>query len=383
MQNSPKGNKESNNFESANKTEKAFYNLKKNPKKSFLSYVFCHFRIPKITAKVVAFIALFVLSIIFIFFVCSVLYINKALDSVNYKKTAVSTVAKNSKCNTKWKRKKNTQVADEVSKNSKGLYFDNKISNFLVFGLDKHDQSENGRSDSILLLSVDNRHKKIKITSFLRDTLLEIPGHEAEKFNHAHAYGGAELAIETFEKNFKVKVNKHCEFDFEGFEEVIACVDGITIKLDADECDYINKFSGSSKKLEISNGEKFLDPKQTLCHVRNRNCIDSDIGRTARQREVIKAVINRFRSANFVNTISMIFKALPKITTNFSKEEILKLVSSIPTYLCYEIAEYRLPKSDEYTSVTKNGMSVLAIDNLDVTRRNFLEFLFESPNITN
>lgn len=90
-----------------------------------------------------------------------------------------------------------------------GLYHDDAITNILILSLDDYQEGDVGRSDSMIMLSIDTRHKKIKMTSFMRDMFVQIPGVGSNRLNTAFSYGGAPLTVKTIENNFGVDIDRY------------------------------------------------------------------------------------------------------------------------------------------------------------------------------
>ena len=326
---------------------------------------------------------IFVLSFFFILSSFCLLYINRVLDSINYEEPTISAASKRRYGRVKSKTQPKIVLEQNKNnksyKNSNGLWQDPNILNILVLGIDSDKIDEAGRSDSSVIFSIDSKNSKIKITSVMRDILVEIPGYFKDKLGHAYAHGGTALALQTFEKNFGVKIDKYVQLNFEGFMEALNALGGIDINLTADECEYINEFSGSAQELEVSDASKHLNPEQILCHSRNRNSPGSDFDRTARQREIIKIILEKLRHTKILNVINIVSSAGSKVTTNLGKKEIMKLVTSLPKFLNFNIEEYRIPQNDEYKfGTTEEGMSVLIINDFETMRSNFANFLFET-----
>ena len=120
------------------------------------------------------------------------------------------------------------------------LLQDSKVLNVMLFGEDNKGEDEHGRTDTMIMMSVDNRHKKIKLTSFQRDTYVYIPGHGNNKINAAYTLGGPKLTIETIEANFGIKVDRYAVVDFDSFIEIIDTLGGIDMEVTQDEITYIN-----------------------------------------------------------------------------------------------------------------------------------------------
>ena len=116
----------------------------------------------------------------------------------------------------------------------------NEIINIAFFGVDRRAVNEASRSDSIMILSIDEMHKKIKMSSIMRDTYVEIKNHGQTKINHAYAYGGPQLAIRTLNENFNLDIRDYVTVDFFNFEKIIDAIGGVTIDVKQDEISLIN-----------------------------------------------------------------------------------------------------------------------------------------------
>jgi len=172
------------------------------------------------------------------------------------------------------------------------LVNDSMVLNVLLIGSDSMSVGDGGRSDSMILLSLDARHKKIKLTSLMRDIWVTIPGHGQDRLNASYAFGGPQLTMETIAKNFGILVDRYAVVDFEGFLKIIDILGGVDLELTADECAYINKYSQDKHTLRGS-GVKHLTGLQALHYSRDRNSIGSDYDRTSRQRNLLKALVGQ------------------------------------------------------------------------------------------
>ncbi len=160
----------------------------------------------------------------------------------------------------------------EISYDNDGdeLINDNMILNIMLIGSDSMSTGDHGRSDSLMVLSLDLRHKKIKVTSLMRDIWVKIPGQGNDRLNAAYAYGGPKLTIETIEKNFGIYIDRYAIVDFEGFSNIIDALGGIDLELSSAECAYINKYSGDKHTLKGS-GMKHLTGLQALHYSRDHS----------------------------------------------------------------------------------------------------------------
>lgn len=314
-------------------------------------------------------ISLMILSIVFAIIGGIMVYGYNMLNSVNYddlSNTNYTTVSND-----------NSFVKDtNISLTSGALLNDPMVLNVLLFGSDSYSAGDGGRTDTMLMLSIDNRHKKLKLTSFMRDLWVNIPGYGEQRLNVAYAVGGPKLSIETIERNFGIDVDRYVVVDFVGFEGIVNRLGGIDIELAVKEVAYINQHSSSKNKLSGS-GIKHLDGNQALQHARNRDSIGSDFDRTLRQRKVISCIVEKFKTANLSQITGIVADIGPMLTTNLKKSEISTLVTNSLTYLNYDIEEFRLPENDNYSSKNINGASVLCINNITKARKDLAKFIYE------
>lgn len=344
---------------------------------------------PKGTARRV--VAVF-LSLIFIFFGSFIIYYYRTLDSFNFDNFSNN---KNTDATTEGDA---PDLGDgELNTNmDSGLLNDPMVLNVMLFGSDvRADSGEDyGRSDSMILLSVDNRHDKIKLTSFLRDTYVEIPGYGMGKITTAYSYGGPELAIETVEHNFGIKIDRYAVVGFDAFENIVDTLGGIDLELTQDEIDYINHQRAINNQTdtltEITDppGIVHLNGSQALWHVRNRGWDYTQYGdpyvfegddwdRTDRQRKFLNAVMEDMKSASLPQLIQIVSEIGPMITTNLTKSEITTLVMNALTYLGYDMVETTVPNNYWGYETTSDGQSIIQIYDFDAARKELAVFLYE------
>lgn len=260
------------------------------------------------------------------------------------------------------------------------LINDSQILNVMLIGSDSMSTGDHGRSDSLMILSLDVKNHKIKVTSLMRDIWINIPGHGYDRLNAAYAFGGAKLTIETVEKTFGLRVDRYAIVDFEGFSNIIDTLGGIDLELTSDECIYINTYSGDKNTLK-GKGMKHLTGLQALHYSRDRNSKGSDYDRTSRQRNVIRAIIAKLRNANLKQITELIPVIAPLITTNFKTSEISRLAANSLNYLKYDLEEFRLPTNDNVKNETISQKMVLVIPDIAKARYDFLKFIYESEDI--
>lgn len=256
------------------------------------------------------------------------------------------------------------------------LVNDSMVLNVLLIGSDSMSAGDGGRSDSMILLSLDARHKKIKLTSLMRDIWVTIPGHGQDRLNASYAFGGPQLTIETIAKNFGILVDRYAVVDFEGFLKIIDILGGVDLELTADECAYINKYSQDKHTLRGS-GIKHLTGLQALHYSRDRNSIGSDYDRTSRQRNLLRALVSQMKSANLAQITEVLAQIGPLVTTNFKTNEVSRMATHAMTYLKYPVEEFRLPTDDNVRNETYSGKMVLVINNTAKAKQDIYNFIYE------
>lgn len=273
------------------------------------------------------------------------------------------------------------------------LLEDSKVLNVMLFGEDNAKGEKFGRSDSMIMLSIDNRHKKLKMTSFQRDSYVYVDGYGYDKLTNAYAYGGPKLTIQTIESNFGVKVDRYAVVDYASFIDIIDVLGGIDLELTQDEIDYINyqlyknKQSDTRTTITDAPGKVHLTGQQALWYARNRGLDSSEEGigiagddwdRTSRQRKLLETMFNDMKGADLTQIISIVGKVGPLVTTNLKKDEITALVSHSMTYLTYSVEQYTVPEEGQwyYMNDTPVG-SVIAFSDLETQRKLFAEFIYE------
>ena len=120
--------------------------------------------------------------------------------------------------------------------------YDNEIINILLVGSDGRPGEKVSRSDSMMILTVDNKHKKLKLTSLGRDTYVKIPNHGFQKLTHAYAYGKEKLLIQTIEDNFKLDIQNYAQVDFFSFMDIVDALGGVDVNIKSEEIPELNKF---------------------------------------------------------------------------------------------------------------------------------------------
>ena len=225
----------------------------------------------------------------------------------------------------------NDNIYNEVSTVVTEKEFDS-IKNIALFGIDE------GRSDTIIIASINQTKHMVKLISIPRDTYVSVEGHGKTKLNHAYAYGKETLALNTINTNFGLNISEYITINFEGLINVINKIGGIELDITKEEMDYINNtsgeeysISGKEKKILDGYGKVMLDGEQALTHSRNRT-IGHDFAREERQRKVIMAVFEKISKLGVNKIWTISDSILSEIKTNLNIEDSIEMVKKALSY---------------------------------------------------
>ncbi len=247
------------------------------------------------------------------------------------------------------------------------------VTNILLIGTDSRDaDAENGRSDTMILFSVNSKSRTIYLSSFMRDAYVTIPGHGSGKLNAAYSFGGPELLMDTLEQNYEIRIDDYVSVSFGGFAGVIDAVGGVEVTLSDSEAravneilmSEVNELLGSEREdgLLSGGGTMVLDGKQALSYARIRYVGNADFERTSRQREVMTKLLTQLKTSALTAVPKLISAALPQMTTNMSTAEMYLLSLRVPFCAGYEIQQQQIPADGTWSGETVDGQSVLVVD---------------------
>ncbi len=257
------------------------------------------------------------------------------------------------------------------------------LKNILLIGVDAREgeDAEKTRSDTMMLVTIDTRNNQIKLTSFLRDMYLEIPGYREDKLNAAQSRGGTQLLVDTLEYNFKIRIDNYMFVSFEMFTTIIDKLGGVDVEITEKEAKYINskdhmsRDDGFAFPEPLSGGMQHFTGAQALWYSRIRY-LDSDFMRTARQRKVISALVRKATQQSPAELFELVGEVMPLVRTDLTEDEIMNLGLHALSYLQYAIVQQQIPAQDAYKSGTRRSQSVLLPD-MEKNRSVLKTFVFE------
>lgn len=246
--------------------------------------------------------------------------------------------------------------------------YNGNIINIALFGIDTADGVV-GRSDSIMIATIDTIHKKLKLTSIMRDSYVAIEGHGDDKINHAYAFGGPQLAIKTLNENFDLNIEDFAAVNFETLPKIIDKVGGIELDIDSEELKYINgyirdinKKNGTSVSEITTTGFQHVNGTQALAYCRIRYTSGGDYRRTERQREVLTEIFKKVESMSATSYPSLLSDILPMVNTSLGYNEILNLGMDVLKLGDSNLKLERFPLDSYSQGKTINGVYYLTFD---------------------
>ncbi len=230
------------------------------------------------------------------------------------------------------------------------------VKSVLIIGTDGRSDDEQGRSDSMILLSINSRKNEIILTSFMRDCYVNIQGYGMDKLNASYSYGGAELLMDTIESNFMIEIDDYITVNFISFAGIIDAVGGIDVDVSDEEAQEINNILFSEVNQLMGDdqwadfleggGKVHLNGKQALSYARIRYVGNSDFERTSRQREVFKKLIPKAINPIAIGRIAK--SVIPKVNTNMSSMGMYLLSLRLPTSIRYDVKQLQIPADNTF-----------------------------------
>lgn len=227
---------------------------------------------------------------------------------------------------------------------------------FAIFGVDSRENNlgKGTRSDSLMVVNVDNTNKKVYVASIYRDCYVQIADHGLDKITHAHSFGGPDLAVDTLNTNFDLDIKRYITVNFMNVAELVDDMGGIEQDITADEAQYINGYidelngiRGTSSAHITDAGTYTLDGTQAVAFSRIRYTEGGDYKRSERQRTVLFKIFSKAQELDKMEKASIAKSMLDKINTNYSESEVLRLLSTI--------TEYKVEAMDAFPKVFYSG----------------------------
>lgn len=254
-------------------------------------------------------------------------------------------------------------ISDEAAK------LDNSIINIALFGLSMNPGEDNS-TDSIMILSIDQKRNKLKVSSIMRDTYVELAdGRGANNIKNAYRFGGPALAIKTLNSNYDLNIESYVTVNYEGFEELIDSIGGVEIEIKDYEVPIMRTVG------IYSSGKHTLSGEQALAYSRDRKLGNGDFERTERHRTVLTKVFEKMQSVEITKYPAIISDMLPYVETNMNKAEIISLATTaLPNMKTLEPA--RFPVDGYWFEDKKLGEYYYIVANIKTTAYQMHRFIY-------
>lgn len=248
--------------------------------------------------------------------------------------------------------------------------------NIAVFGVDGRSDIEGDRTDTIMIVSMDFRNGNIKVTSVMRDLLVQIPEtkdtyESLDKINAAYAYGGPELAVKTLNENFDLNIKDYVIVNFDAMVDTVDALGGVEVNVqNEDVLEWTNKYIddvndkvGKADPYLETTGVQTITGVQALAYARNRFS-DDDFYRTERQREVVGQIADKAFNIDMATGISLLSKVYPYIKTTLSISELTTYAKAFLESPDKQFLEFRLPTDTHVTTAMINSVSYVVPNSL-------------------
>lgn len=263
-------------------------------------------------------------------------------------------------------------LTGDVAADVGALLTDAAVYNLLIVGVDSRAGDYTGRSDAMMVLSVNPLSKKLVLTSLLRDSYVDIPGHGQERLNEAYNYGGTSLLKKTILQNYGVKIDGFVVVNFNDLIAFIDDIGGVEMTVTKKEVPVINKYTSDQNweiygrkdnpdALPVKGGTYRLNGMQALAYARVRY-VGLDFGRTERQRKVLTASVKQLLSLPVDKQVPIVAKYMLRVKTDLTVPEVLYLILVFATMDQYETSSLALPVDGSYQYKRINGKEVISVD---------------------
>ncbi|NLP16701.1 MAG: hypothetical protein GX379_06670 [Clostridiales bacterium] len=256
------------------------------------------------------------------------------------------------------------------------------VSNYLLFGLEEFFGAKN--ADTIMIASINTKDCTIKLTSILRDTYIEFGEYKPNKINAFFSLGGAKTLVSVIEDKYRIKIDGYAYINFDAFESIIDYLGGISIELGEEEAEYLNttNYISNPENRSVTPGWNELNGNQVLgyCRVRKVKTLggaNDDYGRTLRQRRVLKAIFNKYKSKGVIELFRISNNILGYVKTNVTQKQIEKALEDIIENKITKMDTLRIPVNNAFeTPKEYNGVTSPLVYDWDANIAELYKFIY-------
>lgn len=264
-----------------------------------------------------------------------------------------------------------TSEGETTIKETAALRTEDGVYNIILLGVDP----VTGLTDSMIVTTINQNDNTIKLTSFMRDILVDIPGHHPDRLNTVYTNGGMTLLKQVFKESFGIELYGFVKVDYNILVDVVDELGGIELYVRAAVAEFLNTsnyIADEASRNLIPDATQQLNGYQVVGYCRQRqvgNGYESnDFARTQRQREVLTAIYEKFRNSSLTDILGLMEKVLPLVQTDLDRMEMISMATKALGGVRNDIEQSRIPINGSYTDLSylapgaKNPMRVIGID---------------------
>lgn len=279
-----------------------------------------------------------------------------------------------------------TIAEEDIVINQEAVETGEGYTNVALFGIDSREgEMEIGtRSDCIIVASLNNQTKEVRMVSVYRDTVLDVGDGELQKCNAAYSFGGPTDAINMLNKNLDLDIQDYVTVDFAAISNAIDLLGGLEIDVKEEEVKYLNKYvketarvAGKEANKITEAGLQHLDGVQATTYARIRSTAGGDFTRTERQRLVIEKIVEKIQKSDLATINSIINELFPTVKTSFTVTEILSYAKDFAKYKIGESSGFPFDKTTD--TISGLGSIVIPVD-LESNVQKLHEFLYDATD---
>ena len=250
----------------------------------------------------------------------------------------------------------------------------------MMIGVDNRSNKFTGRSDVMMYMRVNTTDKTIKLASFMRDTLVQIDGHNKNKLNTAYGFGGVDLMYDTYQASFGLKPDYYIVVNFYGMEDIIQALGGVDIEVKGGEelewmnkcIDEINRETSGANAAHVKKGMQHLNGRQAVAYMRVRHP-GGDAGRIARQQAVMFKLFDTAQGIGAGQIPDLISTLTQYVRTDMPLDKMLDLASAVRGMQRSDLSTFRYP--DQYKNARYNGSAIVQPEDFNTEYQKLYDFL--------
>ncbi len=264
-----------------------------------------------------------------------------------------------------------TSEGETTVKDTAVLRTEEGVYNIILLGVDP----TTNLTDSMIVATINQNDNTIKLTSFMRDILVDIPGHHPDRLNTVYTNGGMNLLKQVFRESFGIELYGFVKVDYNILVDVVDALGGIELYVRAAVAEFLNTsnyIADEASRNLIPDAMQQLNGYQVVGYCRQRKIGNgyeaNDFARTQRQREVLTAIYNKFRDSSLTDILGLMEKVLPLVQTDLDRLEMISMATKALGGVRNDIEQSRIPINGSYTDLSylapgaSRPMRVIGID---------------------